>query len=108
MLASIIVITGAYTVTLRIMQGRSNIPLLGQETLISRHSRNFRGWLVEQFGDGMKRQSTNLLEILLFGFIVIVVLLVLYWFMRSEVGLAGARHGQKTSRWCAPRASTTT
>ena len=88
LLASIIVITGAYTVTLRIMQGRSNIPLLGQETLISRHSRNFRGWLVEQFGDGMKRQSTNLLEILLFGFIVIVVLLVLYWFMRSEVGLA--------------------
>ena len=88
LLASIIVITGAYTVTLRIMQGRSNIPLLGQETLISRHSRNFRGWLVEQFGDSMKRQSTNLLEIFLFGFIVIVVLAILYWFMRSEIGLA--------------------
>ena len=88
LLASIIVITGAYTVTLRIMGGRSNIPLLGQETLISRHSRPFRTWLVEQFGDSMKRQSTNLLEIILFGGIVIVVLAILYWFMRSEFGLA--------------------
>ena len=88
LLASIIVITGAYTVTLRIMQGRSNIPLLGQETLISRHSRQFRSWLVEQFGPSMKRQSTNLLEIILFGIIVVVVLAILYWFLRSELGLA--------------------
>ncbi|MCY4145901.1 MAG: ABC transporter permease [Chloroflexi bacterium] len=88
LLASIIVITATYTVTLRIMGGRSNIPLLGQETLISRHSRSFRGWLVEQFGDELKRQSTNLLEIMLFGGIVIVVLVILYWLMRSELGLA--------------------
>ncbi len=88
LLASIIVITGAYTVTLRIMQGRSNIPLLGQETLISRHSKDFRTWLVEQFGNQMRRQSTNLLEIILFGVIVIIVLAILYWFLRSEIGLA--------------------
>ena len=88
LLASIIVITGAYTVTLHIMGGKSNVPLLGEETLISRYSRDFRGWLVEQFGDQMRRQSTNLLEILLFGAIVIVVLIVLYWFLRSEIGLA--------------------
>ena len=72
LLASIIVITGAYTVALRIMKGRSNIPLLGEETLISRHSKTFRAWLVEQFGDEMRRQSTNLLEIIIFGFIVII------------------------------------
>ena len=88
LLASIIVITGAYTVTLHIMGGKSNVPLLGEETLISRYSRDFRGWLVEQFGDQMRRQSTNLLEILLFGFIVIIVLAILYWFLRSEIGLA--------------------
>ena len=88
LLASIIVITGAYTVTLHIMQGRSNIPLLGEETLISRHSRDFRAWVVEQFGDEIRRQSTNMLEIMLFGVIVIVVLIILYWFLRTEIGLA--------------------
>ena len=88
LLASIIVITAAYTVTLHIMGGRSNIPLLGEETLISRHSKTFRNWLVEQFGDQMRRQSTNLLEIMIFGVIVIIVLLILYWFLRTEIGLA--------------------
>ena len=88
LLASIIVITGAYTVTLHIMGGKSNVPLLGEETLISRYSRDFRSWLVEQFGDQMRRQSTNLLEIILFGAIVIFVLVILYWFLRSEIGLA--------------------
>jgi len=88
LLASIIVITAAYTVTLHIMGGKSNIPLLGEETLISRHSKTFRNWLVEQFGDQMRRQSTNLLEIMIFGAIVIIVLLILYWFLRTEIGLA--------------------
>ena len=88
LLASIIVITAAYTVTLHIMGGKSNIPLLGEETLISRHSKAFRNWLVEQFGDQMRRQSTNLLEIMIFGAIVIIVLLILYWFLRTEIGLA--------------------
>ena len=88
LLASIIVITAAYTVTLHIMGGRSNIPLLGEETLISRHSKDFRNWLVEQFGDQMRRQSTNLLEIMIFGLLVIVVLVILYWFLRTEIGLA--------------------
>ena len=88
LLASIIVITAAYTVNLHIMGGRSNIPLLGEETLISRHSKDFRTWLVEQFGDQMRRQSTNLLEIMIFGAIVILVLILLYLFMRTEIGLA--------------------
>ena len=88
LLASIIVITGAYTVTLHIMGGRSNFPLLGEATIISRHSREWRAWLIEQFGDGMRHQSTNLLEILLFAVIVILVLAILYWFLRSEIGLA--------------------
>ncbi len=88
LLASIIVITAAYTVTLHIMGGKSNVPLLGEETLISRYSKDFRGWLVEQFGDQMRRQSTNLLEIMLFGVIILIVLGILYWFLRTEIGLA--------------------
>lgn len=88
LLASIIVITGAYTITLRIMGGSSNLPLIGEETLISRHAKPFRAWMIEQFGEDMRRQSTNMLEIVIFGFIVLMVLGILYWFLRTETGLA--------------------
>ncbi len=88
LLASIIVITGAYTITLRIMSGASNLPLIGEETLISRHARPFRAWMIEQFGEDMRRQSSNLLEIAIFGFVVILVLVLLYFFLRTETGLA--------------------
>ena len=88
LLASIIVITGAYTITLRIMAGKSNVPLIGEETLISRHARDFRAWMIEQFGAEMRRQSSNLLEIMIFGFIVVVMLGLVYWFLRTEIGLA--------------------
>ena len=96
LLASIIVITAAYTVNLHIMGGRSNIPLLGEETLISRHSKQFRTWLVDQFGDQMRRQSTNLLEIMIFGGIVVIILILLYLFMRTEIGLAIRASGKNS------------
>ncbi len=76
------------------MRGNSNVPLLGHESLISRHSQGFRAWVVEQFGAEMRRQSTNMLEIIVFGFIVIVTLGILYWFLRSEIGLAIRATGQ--------------
>lgn len=88
LLASIIVITGAYTITLRIMEGKSNLPLIGEETVISRYAREFRAWMIEQFGDEMRRQSNNLLEIFIFGVLVILILGLLYWFLRTETGLA--------------------
>ena len=88
LLASIIVITGAYTITLRIMEGKSNLPLIGEETLISRHTKEFRTWMIEQFGEEMRRQSNNLLEIMIFGVIVVLVLSILYLFLRTETGLA--------------------
>lgn len=88
LLASIIVITGAYTITLRIMEGKSNLPLIGEETLISRHTQNFRAWMIEQFGEEMRRQSNNVLEIMIFGAIVLLTLGILYWFLRTETGLA--------------------
>lgn len=88
LLASIIVVTAAWTVNLHIMRGQSNIPLLGKDTLLSRYSGDFRAWVIEQFGAEFRRHSTNLLEIILFGILVCVVLGILYWFMRSEIGLA--------------------
>ncbi|MCY4022360.1 MAG: hypothetical protein OXF32_02815 [Anaerolineaceae bacterium] len=88
LLASIIVVTAAWTVNLHIMRGQSNIPLLGKETILSRHSGDFRAWVVDQYGAEFRRHSTNLLEIILFGILVCIVLVILYWFMRSETGLA--------------------
>lgn len=87
LLASIIVLTGAYTVTLRIMDNKSNLPLIGEETIISRYTQDFRAFMIEQFGDEMRRQSTNLLEIFFFGLIVVLALLALYWFLKTEIGL---------------------
>lgn len=94
LLASIIVVTAAWTVNLHIMQGQGNIPLLGKDTILTRYSGDFRAWVIEQFGAEFRRHSTNLLEIILFGLLVCVVLGVLYWFMRSEIGLAIRATGQ--------------
>lgn len=87
LLASIIVITGAYTVTLRVMEARSNVPLLGERTILTPYQAPVRAWLVENFGRGMRRQSNNLVEIVVFALVVIVVLLFLTWFMHTELGL---------------------
>jgi putative tryptophan/tyrosine transport system permease protein len=87
LLSSIIVITGAYTITLRVMDARSNVALLGERTILTPYQQTVRAWLIENFGSGMRRHSNNLVEIAVFGVIVIVVLLALTWFMHTEIGL---------------------
>jgi putative tryptophan/tyrosine transport system permease protein len=96
LLASIIVITGAYTVTLRILEARSNLPLLNERTIFTPYQVPVRTWLVETFGDNMRRQSNNLVEIVVIGIIVIVVLLILNWFMHTELGLTLRASGQNS------------
>lgn len=95
LLASIIVSTGAYTIVLRIM-GTSNIPLLTERTILSDIEGPVRTFLVEQFGDEMRRQSNNLVEIGVFLAAVAVVLLLLNWFMHTEMGLALRATGKNT------------
>lgn len=87
LLASIIVITGAYTMTLRIMGGRSNVPLMGERTLLEPYQDPMRDWVVETFGRGMRRMSNNIVEILVFGVVVIAAIALLNWFMHTEIGL---------------------
>jgi putative ABC transport system permease protein len=87
LLSSIIVITGAYTVTLRIMDARSNIPLIGERTILTPYQREMRSWLIENYGREMRRHSNNIVEIIVFGVVVIVVLLILNAFMHTELGL---------------------
>ena len=96
LLASIIVITGAYTVTLRILAARSNLPLLNERTILTPFQLPVRTWLVDTFGDSMRRQSNNLVEILVIGAVVIIVLLLLNWFMHTELGLTIRAAGQNS------------
>ncbi|MCC7448188.1 MAG: ABC transporter permease [Anaerolineae bacterium] len=87
LLASIIVVTGAYTFTLRIM-GKSNIPLLDAQTILTPYIAPVREFLVSTFGNTARRLTVNVVEILIFAVIVIIVLLILNWFMHTEIGLA--------------------
>ena len=87
LLASIIVLTGAYTITLRIMDSRSNVPLLGEPTILAPYVQPVRTWLIDNYGDDMRRHATNLVEITVFGIIVLMVLLILNWFLHTELGL---------------------
>jgi len=87
LLASIIVITGAYTITLRTLGMRSNLALLGERTILKPYQESIRTFVVNVFGDGARRQSNNLLEIIVFGIIVVLVLMLLNWFMHTEIGL---------------------
>ncbi len=87
LLASIIVITGAYTFILRIM-GKSNIPLLDAQTILTPYITPVRSFLVSTFGNTARRLTINAVEIMVFAVIVIAALLILNWFMRTEIGLA--------------------
>jgi putative tryptophan/tyrosine transport system permease protein len=87
LLASIIVMTGAYTITLRIM-GTSNIPLLMERTLLTPYQEPVRTFMVDTFGDDTRRQAGNLVEIGIFLVVVGALLLLLNWFLHTEIGLA--------------------
>lgn len=94
LLASIIVITGAYTITLRTLDSRSNLALLGERTILTPYQIPLRTWLVDTFGEEMRRQSNNIVEIVVFTLVVILVLLLLNWFMHTELGLMIRAAGQ--------------
>jgi putative ABC transport system permease protein len=68
--------------------GRSNIPLLNEDTIFTPFIAPFKAW-IESFGyDSLTKLSNNLLTILLVGFMVIIVKLIFDWFMHTEIGLA--------------------
>jgi len=87
LLASIIVATGLLSINLRVM-GKSNIPLLNEETIFSPFAEGFRNFLIAQFGDDAARFTTNILTIIIVGLIVVAVKLAFDWFTQTEVGMA--------------------
>jgi putative ABC transport system permease protein len=87
LLASILVLTGAFTVNLRIM-GQANIPLLNAETIFTPFQPFFRQLFLEQGDRAWVRIHANVMAIVIFLAIIILLKLVLDWFLRTELGLA--------------------
>lgn len=87
LLASILTTTALYSVNLRIM-GRSNIPLLNEETIFRPFADGFRHFLRTVGGEELAASSKNLLAILMVGLLVLLLKWAFDWFMHTEVGLA--------------------
>lgn len=73
LLASILTMISLYSINLRIM-GRPNMTLLGQDTVVD--------WFIEMTGL-LPQYSTPLL----FGIVCLIAVIVLIWFMHTELGL---------------------
>jgi putative ABC transport system permease protein len=78
------------------MDARSNLPLIGERTMLTPYQRPVREWVVNTFGDEARRQSNNLVEIIVFLVVVGAVLLLLNWFMHTELGLTVRASGKNS------------
>lgn len=87
LLASILVLTGAFTINLRIM-GQANIPLLNADTIFVPYKPFFRELFVARWGNAWVRVHSNVMAIIIFLLIVLVLKLLLDWFLHTEIGLA--------------------
>ena len=87
LLASILTTTALISINLRIM-GRSNIPLLTNDTIFTPFVGPFRNFMEYWAGPAMLKMANNLLAILFIGLLVIILKLIFDWFMRTELGLA--------------------
>lgn len=87
LLASILVTTGLISVNLRVM-GRSNIPLLNEDSIFTPFADNFRAWMVYWGGEQWGRMANNVLAILIFLFVILLIKWGLDWFLHTELGLA--------------------
>ncbi len=74
LLAGILVSIGLYTINLRVMGEKSNLPLLTQSTVVTP--------LVPYLGD------PNLRGIVVFGVVTLLLALTLYWLLHTDLGLA--------------------
>lgn len=86
LLASILTTTALFSINLHIM-GKSNIPLLNEETIFTPFYPPVAGLLETWGGAELARYASNLLTILLVGLLAAVVKLLFDWLMRTEVGL---------------------
>jgi putative ABC transport system permease protein len=87
LLASILVLTGLFTINLRIM-GQANIPLLDAVTIFTPYKPFFRELFLDQWDKVWLRVHANIMAIVVFLIIVIILKVALDWFLHTEKGLA--------------------
>jgi len=76
LLASILVMVGLYSINLRVMMGRPNLPLLREVTIFS---------LASQL---LGLETSIAYKLVVTGLLAVIVFLALNWFLRTEIGLA--------------------
>jgi putative ABC transport system permease protein len=87
LLASILTVTAAFTINLRI-QGSANVPLLGVDTVYTPFLTPTRDLLESWFGDTGVQIHRNVVTMLVCGSLLLLVVLALHVFFRTEVGIA--------------------
>ncbi len=89
LLAGIITMTALYSVNLRIM-GRSNVPLLNENTIVSQTEKLGQQWLRTQsvFLLGWEVSVRDLALLLLIPLFITIVCLLLFFFFRTNLGTA--------------------
>lgn len=87
LLASILVLTGLFTINLRIM-GQANIPLLNEDTIFTPFKPFFRELFIAQWDRAWVIVHANIMAIVVFFVIVVALKLALDWFLHTEQGLA--------------------
>ncbi len=87
LLASILTVTAAFTINLRV-QGRANVPLLGVDTIYTPLLEPVRDLMEEWFGETGNQIHRNVTTMLVAGTLLAVVIAALRMFFRTEVGIA--------------------
>ena len=87
LLASILTVTAAFTINLR-LQGSANVSLLGADTVYSPFLTPMRDLLESMFGDTGVQIHRNVVTALVAGAVLLVAVVVLHLFFRTEVGIA--------------------
>lgn len=87
LLASILTVTAAFTVNLRV-QGSANVPLLNEETIYAPFLEPVRELLQSWFGDTGVQIHRNVVTALVAGGVLAVAIVALHLFFRTEVGIA--------------------
>ena len=87
LLASILTVTAAFTINLRV-QGSANVPLLSVDTIYTPFLEPVRDVLESWFGDTGVQIHRNIVTALVAGVVLVVAIVILHLFFRTEVGIA--------------------
>jgi putative ABC transport system permease protein len=87
LLASILTVTAAFTINLRV-QGSANVPLLGVDTVYTPFLEPVRDLLDSWLGGTGVQIHRNVVTALVAGAVLVVAIVLLHLFFRTEVGIA--------------------